>query len=217
MAVRYVPMTAVAGDLYDFANLGPSGVGMLVADVSGHGVPAALVASMVKLAFSTQVDKAHDPAQVLTGMNRSLCGQLEQGFVTAIYVVVDMERRTITVANAGHPPLMIGRSDGSIEEVHEHGLMLGFTDEASYANTEIDLRDGDLILLYTDGVTEARNAAGEFFDGERVQRWLRSAGSDDVRQFADGALRDLNHWCGQASFDDDVTFVAARFTASARR
>jgi len=75
--------------------------------------------------------------------------------------------------------------------------------------------NGDLILLYTDGVTEAQNAAGEFFDSERVRRWLTSADGTDVARFTETALRDLNQWCGHATFDDDVTFVVARFTARA--
>ncbi len=96
VAVQYLPMTAVAGDLYDFVQLGPSRLGILVADVCGHGVPAAIVASMVKMAFSAQADHAHDPAHVLSIMNRALSRQLEQGFVTAIYAVVDTDRGTIT-------------------------------------------------------------------------------------------------------------------------
>jgi phosphoserine phosphatase RsbU/P len=214
-AVRFVPMSAVAGDLYDFVELGPSKIGILVADVSGHGIPAALVASMVKLAFSAQADHADDPARVLSAINRALCHQLDHGFVTAIYVVVDVEDSMIRVANAGHPPLFIGSSSRGVVDVHEHGLMLGFMPDASYKNVEIELQDGDRILLYTDGVIEAQNAAGEFFDGERVGRWLTSdhAGNDVVR-LGDVALADLNRWRGHLPFEDDVTFVIAHFTAS---
>jgi phosphoserine phosphatase RsbU/P len=213
VAVRYLPMTAVAGDLYDFVELGPSRIGILVADVSGHGVPAALVASMVKLAFSMQTDHAHDPARVLTMMNQVLSRQLEQGFVTAIYAVVDTERSVVTVANAGHPPLLIGRSNRSVEGVDERGIILGFMAEASYTNTEIDVRAGDLMLLYTDGVTEARNPKGEFFDDERLRRWLTATDGRDVSRFTDRAIRDLNQWRGHAAFEDDVTFVAARLSS----
>src|SRR5262249_7863958 len=141
---------AVAGDLYDFVRLGPSRLGILVADVSGHGVPAALVASMVKLAFSTQAHQAHDPAVVLTAMNRALARQLGRSFGTAIYAVIDTDRRTITHANAGHPPPMIARVHQPIEDIGGHGMMLGFTDDATYANTETRLETGDLVFLYTD-------------------------------------------------------------------
>jgi sigma-B regulation protein RsbU (phosphoserine phosphatase) len=200
---------------YDFVDLGTSKIGILVADVSGHGIPAALVGSMVKLAFTTQGEHAHDPARVLNALNRALCRQLKQGFVTAVYGVIDLERRVMTAANAGHPWPLIGRSDGSIVEIQEHGLLLGLLPDASYVNTEIDLREGDLILLYTDGVTEAQNAKAEFFDVERVRQWLTSEHRDSAARLTEAALTDLIRWCGHSSFHDDVTFVVARVTSTA--
>ena len=210
VAVQYVPMASVAGDLYDFVELGPSRLGILIADVSGHGVPAALVASMVKLAFSTQTDQAHDPAAVLTAMNRALSRQLERSFVTAIYAVIDTDRRTITHANAGHPPLMIARANRSIEEIDEHGMMLGFTADATYTNSETRLDAGDVMFFYTDGVTEARNRAGEFLDRQHVRVWLESPPTDAAR-ITRAILDDLSRWRGSRSFEDDLTFVVARF------
>ncbi|HET7221071.1 MAG TPA: SpoIIE family protein phosphatase, partial [Vicinamibacterales bacterium] len=121
VAARYVPMSAVAGDFYDFVMPGRSQVGIMVADVSGHGVPAALVASMVKLAFSTQAEQADDPAVVLAAMNRILCRNAEGTFVTAVYAVIDTQAGTMTVANAGHPSLLIGRARGTVDEVSERG------------------------------------------------------------------------------------------------
>jgi len=209
LAVRYLPMTAVAGDLYDFAVLGPARVGILVADVSGHGIPAALVASMVKLAFSAQAEQAHDPTRVLSGMNRILCSHMENTFVTAIYAVIDSDRRTITFANAGHPPFLIGRHN-LVEESCEHGCLLGFFPEAPYANDELKLREDDCVLLYTDGVPETRNLKGEFLDSERLRNWLALAGGVDAEQLADSVLSQLRQWRGHGSFDDDVTFVVAR-------
>jgi serine phosphatase RsbU (regulator of sigma subunit) len=145
-----------------------------------------------------------------------LTRQLEHGFVTAVYAVVDTDRGTITVANAGHPPLLIGRSNGSVEGIDERGLMLGFESDASYTNSEIDLREGDRVLLYTDGVTEARNPAGEFFEDERVRRWLTAADGRDASRFTEGAFCDLRDWRGHPAFEDDVTFVVARVAATAR-
>jgi serine phosphatase RsbU (regulator of sigma subunit) len=158
------------------------------------------------------VDHAGDPARVLTAMNRVLASQLTRGFVTAVYAVFDADRRTITVANAGHPPLLVGRSDGTVEAVRDGGVMLGFASDARYGNAHVELRDGDLVLMYTDGVTEARSAAGEWFDPERVERWLTTFRDGDATGFADVALGDLNRWRGRPVFEDDVTFVAARFT-----
>jgi phosphoserine phosphatase RsbU/P len=213
LAVRYVPMTAVAGDLYDFVEPGPSQVGILVADVSGHGVPAALVASMVKLAFAAQSDSAQNPAAVLTGMNKILSRHAEGTFVTAVYAVVDTHARSITVANAGHPPLLTGRADGSVEESCERGLMLGVVDHAQYVNGVVDLRHGDCILVYTDGVPETQSPRGDFLDLERVREWLTQRNGHDAAQCAESMMRKLGDWRGGSAFEDDVTLVVARFEA----
>jgi sigma-B regulation protein RsbU (phosphoserine phosphatase) len=209
VAVRFVPMTAVAGDFYDFVELGPSCLGILVADVSGHGIPAALVASMVKVAFSAQVDHADDPAKVLAAMNQILCRHLEHAYVTAVYAVVNGDRQTVTIANAGHPPALLRRRDQTSIVEHSHGMILGFFPEAEYTNTEVDgFGPGDRLLLYSDGILEARDRTGRFYDGERVARWLSGNGHASAEQFAEAALRDLKQWTG-GGFEDDVTFVIA--------
>ena len=211
IAARYLPMTAVAGDFYDFVTLGPSKVGLLVADVSGHGVPAALVASMVKLAFAAQLDGADDPARVLGGINRILCRHVESTFVTAVYAVIDTERRTITVANAGHPPLLTGGPMDVVRESAEHGLMLGMLPDAAYTNDQLDLGSGQYVVMYTDGIPETQNPAGDFLDLDRVRSWLTSGGSQTAARFADDVLHNLRRWRGGDAFDDDVTLVVARF------
>jgi sigma-B regulation protein RsbU (phosphoserine phosphatase) len=212
LAVRYLPMTAVAGDLYDFAVLGPARVGVLVADVAGHGVPAALVASMVKVAFTSQAIQADDPAAVLTGMNKTLCVHLEASFVTAIYAVIDGE--TIVYANAGHPSLLVGRIDGRVDSAGERGCMLGVFADATYANGHVDVGAGDQILMFTDGVPEAQNVLGEFVDDDRVREWLASSRGETASTVADSLLQRLRSWRGVAAFDDDVTFVVARIVGS---
>jgi serine phosphatase RsbU (regulator of sigma subunit) len=213
IAVRFVPMTAVAGDIYDFVQLGPSCLGILVADVSGHGIPAALVASMVKVAFSAQADHADDPARVLASMNQILCRHLEHAYVTAVYAVVNTDRQTITIANAGHPPALLRRRDETSPVEHEHGVMLGFFPDAVYTSTEVaPFAPGDRLLLYSDGVLEARNRAGEFFDGDRVARWLSGVEDTTAEQSAEAALGQLTQWTG-GGFDDDVTFVICQRSA----
>jgi len=208
VAVRYRPMTAVAGDLFDFVALGPSRLGVLVADVAGHGVPAALVASMVKLSFASNADKAEDPAALITAMNQMLCRHVQRTFVTAIYAIVDASRRTVTLANAGHPSPLVGRADGSVTASEERGIVLGFLEQAPYANVELSLGPCDRLLLFTDGVPEAQNARGEFFDADRMHRWFARDG--DAASTSDAALADLRQWRGAEGFDDDVTLVVVR-------
>jgi phosphoserine phosphatase RsbU/P len=211
LAVRYLPMTAVAGDLYDFAVLGATRVGVLIADVAGHGVPAALVASMVKVAFTSQSAHADDPAAVLTGMNKMLCGHLEGSFVTAIYAVIDSQ--TIVYANAGHPSFLVGRPDGHVDSAGERGCMLGVFPDAIYMNGHVDVGSGDQILMFTDGVAEAQNVLGEFVDDDRVREWLTASRGENASIVADSILRQLRRWRGVAAFDDDVTFVVVQIAS----
>lgn len=209
LAARYIPLTAVAGDLYDFVQIAPSRVGILVADVSGHGVPAALVASMVKLAFTTQSEHAADPARVLGAMNRILCRNARGTFVTAVYAVIDTDRGTVAVANAGHPALLIARKDRTVQPGIERGFMLGLAPDAAYAVEEWPVAEGDRVLLYTDGMTEALNPAGEFLDEERLASWMFTADGASADGVADALLSRLKSWRSAPTYDDDVSFVVA--------
>ncbi len=108
LAAHYVPMASVAGDFYDFARIDQKRLGILVADVSGHGVPASLISAMVKIAFVSQLPLSSDPARVLAGINQVLCGKLESDFVTAGYLFINTEKQSATYAGAGHPPFSCG-------------------------------------------------------------------------------------------------------------
>jgi sigma-B regulation protein RsbU (phosphoserine phosphatase) len=175
IAARYVPMSAVAGDFYDFLYVDEKRVGILVADVTGHGVPAALIASMLKVAFAGQAAHAHDPVRVLSGLNGALCGKFEEHFVTAAYLFVDLEKSLLHYSAAGHPPLMLAsRAAGNVREIEKNGLMLGMFPETAYSSVEIRVDPGDRCLLYTDGLFEAKNAAQEEFGKARCKEFLEA-------------------------------------------
>jgi phosphoserine phosphatase RsbU/P len=140
IAARYAPMSAVAGDFYDFLPVDSARVGILVADVSGHGVPAALIASMLKVAFAGQAEHAADPARVLTGLNRALCGKFEDHFVTAAYLFVDTENKVARYAGAGHPPLLL--ANRVVDEAAETKVRMGVMGEAAEINVHGPIRGG---------------------------------------------------------------------------
>lgn len=141
ISARYIPMTSVAGDFYDFIPIDEKRIGILVADVSGHGMPAALISSMLKIALAGQSEHALEPARVLDGLNHSLCGKFQGHFVTAVYVVVDTEKQSILYAGAGHPPLILmDHSAGEARHYVENGLFLGSFPEATYTAIEIPLK-----------------------------------------------------------------------------
>ena len=212
IAARYVPMTVVAGDFYDFIVVDEKRIGILVADVSGHGMPAALIASMLKIALSAQGAHAADPAQVLSGLNQALCGKFQHHYVTAAYLFVDMQKRTLTYAGAGHPPLLLrdGTSKG-VRDVVENGLFLGRFPFATYSSVELPLRAGDRALLYTDGIPETTNPAGVQFGTDCLKQFLAAEQSTSADHFAGQLLDELSLWAGRGpgeDLDDDITMVA---------
>jgi hypothetical protein len=218
LVAHYVPMASVAGDFYDFARVDEKRLGILVADVSGHGVPASLISSMVKIAFSSQLPHAGDPARVLAGINQVLCGKLESDFVTAGYLYIDTEKQGVTYAGAGHPPLFLWRgSEQKIYAYREKGIILGQFEEAQYQNIDLNLKSGDRFILYTDGIIEATNAACEFFGWDLFKEFISSHASLSAGQFADDLIQRVTGWSGkdsQETLDDDITLVVADFENS---
>jgi sigma-B regulation protein RsbU (phosphoserine phosphatase) len=208
IAVRYTPMTAVAGDFYDFLTPSGGAVGVLVADVTGHGVPAALVASMVKVAISSEADHAADPAHVISALNQVLCRQVQGQLTTAGYLFLDVEKRTALYAAAGHPPLLLWRKAGrTLREFRENGLLMGVRPTEKYTNAPIELQPGDRLLLYTDGIPEASNSAEELFGEERFAEFIAAHGNMPADAFAGALLERLAAWSGGGTKTDDITLV----------
>jgi len=214
IAARYLPMTAVAGDFYDFIVVDQKHLGILVADVSGHGMPAALIASMLKIAFAAQVDHASDPARVLHGLNQALCGKFQHHYVTAAYAFVDVDKHILTYAGAGHPPLLLwGTSFDGVRDISENGLFLGKFEFATYSSVQVSLAPGDWGLLYTDGIPETADANDVEFGTERFREFVAAERNISVDQFADRLLSELSVWSGRRQgqdLNDDVTMVAFR-------
>jgi sigma-B regulation protein RsbU (phosphoserine phosphatase) len=212
VAARYVPMTSVAGDFYDFIVADEKQAGLLIADVSGHGVPAALIASMVKLAATSQRDNAANPSALLAGMNAALFGNTQSQFVTAAYVHLDSETGEFRYSAAGHPPMLLLRK-GKITEIEENGLMLAAFDLAQYSNASHQLEAGDRLLLYTDGIVEAANATGEFLGQDALSVLLQRTAALQPSEAADKIIASVQQW--SATQDDDLTVLVCDYQAAA--
>jgi hypothetical protein len=219
IAARYLPMSAVAGDFYDFLVLEGNQLGILIADVTGHGVPAALIASMLKVAFAGQISHAQVPARVIAGLNQALCGKFEDHFVTAAYLYVDLDTKILRYAGAGHPPLLFrSHSNGGAQAIEQNGLFLGMFPEAEYSSIEIPVRAGDRCLLYTDGLPESKSTTGEEFGIVRCTKFLESNPSLNATALADELLIEIARGSARAtgaSQDDDMTLVVLDFPATA--
>jgi len=211
IAARYRPMSAVAGDFYDFIEIGSDRLGVLVADVTGHGVPAALIASMVKVALASQQHCADRPSAVLAGINRALCGRLAGRYVTAAYLFVDLQSGTIRYAAAGHPPMLHVAGANGVRRIEQNGVLLGFVEDAVYSDMEQRLGGNDRFVLYTDGLIEAANRDDDLFGIERVERALATASMLTTDAAADAVVAARDAWSGLPPADD-LTVVVVDWT-----
>jgi sigma-B regulation protein RsbU (phosphoserine phosphatase) len=218
ITARYLPMSSVAGDFYDFIVVDEKHVGILVADVSGHGLPAALIASMLQVVLAAQFAHASDPGRVLAGLDQALRGKFQHHFVTAVYVFVDIEKKSMSYAGAGHPPILLWRtSTQSASEVVENGLPLGLLPDASYSVRQIQVEPGDKAVLYTDGILETESPSEQEFGIDLFKGFLQSNHILRADLFADSLLDELSSWSehpkGQGQ-RDDITFLTIDFTAT---
>lgn len=211
VAAKYLPMTSVAGDLYDFLIADDNRAGLFIADVSGHGVPAALIASMVKMAATSQRTHAADPAALLQGMNSALCGNTQGQYVTAAYVYLDAAASALHYSAAGHPAMLLLRN-GAVTEISENGMLLAAIDSATYESKSLPLKSGDRLLLYTDGIIEARNSAGQLFGEESLSSALKDTMNLNPSEAVDHLLASVQRW--EKAQDDDLTVLICDFLGS---
>jgi len=209
IAASYQPMTAVAGDFYQFVRSDNHHLGILVADVSGHGIPAALISSMIKVAMQSVALQAADPAQVLAGLNRILWSEAHGQFVSAAYVWIDTENHNALYSAAGHPPLLCWRNARSeMQRIESNGLLFGVQPDSAYPVCSVQLEPSDRFMLYTDGVTETENAEGEAFGDRQLERVLCVNRLQPASELSRQVLSELQKWRASAvSQQDDITLI----------
>jgi sigma-B regulation protein RsbU (phosphoserine phosphatase) len=207
IAAAYRPMTAVAGDFYEFIPVDEKRVGFLVADVAGHGVPAALIASMIKVAMQSVMTCADQPREVLRGLNRILYGLLRDRLVTAAYLWLDTGSCKALYSAAGHPPLLRWR-EGKLERIGNNGLLFGVIPEADYPVCDLSIHSGDRLLLYTDGVIEPQNERGDFFGDWKLEQVLRDNQSRPPAELSEQLLSEIRVWQSTSvAQQDDITLI----------
>jgi sigma-B regulation protein RsbU (phosphoserine phosphatase) len=209
IAATYRPMSAVAGDFYQFLEVDKHRMGILVADVSGHGVPAALIASMIKVAMQSAVSSASSPSEVLGHLNRILTPELKGRLTSAAYLWVDTEVGYARYSAAGHPPLLHWKAaEGELHPVECNGLLFGVASGCAYPEFELRLDCGDRLLLYTDGLIEPENARGESFGDRELEHVVKASQALVAPELADRLLGALSKWQpGSAAQQDDITLL----------
>jgi sigma-B regulation protein RsbU (phosphoserine phosphatase) len=208
-AARYVPLAAVAGDFYDIVAFDGRVLAVFVADVSGHGVPAALIASMVKVAFTAEVHETDDPGAILQRINTTLCGMFERSYVTAACAVLKPDAGILSYALAGHPPpLLLPSPDEEVVLLDERGLFLGIVPSATYTTATVPIGVGARLILYTDGVTETSDRNGDLFGMGRLSAFAASERHRPPGSFADALMASLQRFANATALPhDDVTLL----------
>jgi len=213
IAIHYVPSARAGGDYYDFFPLTGDRTGFLIADVSGHGSPAAVVMAMLRVLLHTATAPLEPPERVLAGINARIREfTLREQFVTACYSVLDATSASITYALAGHnPPLLVRARTGAIEMFENpSGLPLGAFEGTVFTACTAQLEPGDTALFYTDGLTEAMNARGEMFGEERMRELLLRHRCESAERIRDVLLRAMHAHEAGAAQADDVTLIVVR-------
>ena len=214
-AGRCIPAGAVGGDYFGYFPRGGGGVDSLIGDVSGHGVGAALIMAEARTMFMAERLAAPSAAELLKKLNDLLHDDLECAglFITACCAIFDAPTRTLSYANAGHPPpLLLRESAEKCTRLDADGMLLGIEKDVTFADMKVKLAMGDIVVFYTDGITETQNPAGEMFGVGRLGDAVAAHRSDDPEAMVANVLGTLERFGGSGEHEDDLTLVVMKLT-----
>lgn len=206
LASFYRPMDKVGGDLYDFIKMVDGSLGIFVGDVSGHGIPAALLASAVKMTLEAFGTRTYSPAELLKFMNESLYGRTADNFLSCSCGLILPDHRQVIYAQGGHPPAILIR-DGEVHWHEAQGTWLGITPEVSFEEHVIDIQKGDRLILYTDGIVEAMNPGEEMFGEERLAQSCLRYNRDPLKEQLENIVEEVFEFQGTGAVADDITLI----------
>ncbi len=210
----YQPARSVGGDFYDFLELpgDPVRLGLVIADVSGHGVPAALFMALSRTIIRTVGLAGRGPASALTRSNELVLKDSQaEMFLTAVYAILELETDRLIYANAGHNrPLWYHAATGAVTELGVRGILLGAFEEIELHEERLDLADGDALVFYTDGVTEAQSPDGEMFGEARLRDVVAANGGASAEDLLAAVVAAVTEFAGEREWGDDVTGVVVK-------
>jgi sigma-B regulation protein RsbU (phosphoserine phosphatase) len=212
VTARVVPAESVGGDFYQLFRLGEQGVGIMIGDVSGHGYRAALIMALAMSASAIHAQNSAGPAQMLTALLGSLREELEttEMFISVFYAEVDAVKEKLSYANTGHPHAFVVREDGTITRLSAESPPLGMTDEAPNASSVPWKKGSDLLVLFTDGISDARNTADERLGEERVLQIVAANRTLPTPQILEAVFTMLRGHITNVRIRDDLTLVVLR-------
>ncbi|MBI3739985.1 MAG: SpoIIE family protein phosphatase [Chloroflexi bacterium] len=211
-AARWQPAREVSGDFYDFIPVTDTQLGIVIADVSDKGMPAALFMSLTRAIMRASATPQCSPAQSIAQANRLISADASDGmFVTLFYALIDSVNQQFVYVNAGHnPPLLYRANENALSELARTGIAAGISDAQLYQERAIEMRAGDFVVMYTDGITEAENSAGEQFGDARLRRVVEENCGAHAAQIVAELEKTLSEFVGDAAPMDDVTVVVVK-------
>jgi phosphoserine phosphatase RsbU/P len=211
-----LPAHAVGGDFYDYFSLQESRLGVVIGDVSGKGVPAALLMAVTRTLLRACAQRGAAPGSCLEEVNRLLLRDTSsERFVTLFYAVLDAQRGELSYANGGHNPPLLLRANGTVEELPKGGLVVGIVPGATYETRSVPFHPGDQLFLYTDGISEAMNARREQFSSPRLLDVLSQSSGVSPEELVRRVVDAVRHFTAGAAQSDDLTALAVLHRESA--
>jgi serine phosphatase RsbU (regulator of sigma subunit) len=219
IASAYEAAREVGGDFYDAFLIGGEGdrLGIVVADVTGKGIAAALLMADTRALIHAAADHSTDPADSLARVNRILVHERGSGlFVTVAHGLIHGPSGSLTIASAGHDPVHILRADGTLTVIEPSGRLIGMVDDIGLTSTRLVIEPGDTFVGHTDGVTEARSPDGSFYGEDRFRALLATLAGRSAREIVDAVTADVADFRGDAEPSDDLTLLVVRRDALGR-
>jgi len=214
LAAISLPASQVGGDFYDFIPVGRDKLGIVIADVSGKGVPAALFMALSRAIVRANAEGEPTVSEIIRRANRTISQEAKLGmFVTMFYGVLDTRQGVLSYVNAGHnPPFLYSQTSGDIHMLRARGVALGVLDGASFEQREIALKKGDIVVFYTDGITEAMNDSEELYGNERLTGLVAGSAGLPAREIAGKIKDDVFAFAQDRPQHDDFTLVVMKAT-----
>jgi serine phosphatase RsbU (regulator of sigma subunit) len=208
---RTAPLKGVGGDYYDFLQLGPDRVGIVIADVAGKGLPAAMLMPAVRIALRSIVQRADEPTVIVSELGHSIYRATEpENYATLFFAAIDLDSGRLECVNAGHLPALLVSPDGAVRWLGAGGPPVGLLADAQYTSEVATLDPGGNLVLYTDGVTESQDAAGEEYGVERFAELVAGLAGHRSDEIVNAIRRELLAWVDGGRLADDATAIAIR-------
>lgn len=216
MSALCQPAYETGGDYYDFVRLDDHRVGVAIGDVSGKGIQAAFYMTFIKGILHSLCHETDSPAELLKKTNRLFFDNAQKGtFISLVYGIIDTRQQTFTFSRAGHNPVLHMGRTGTVQELQPGGLGIGLTRENSFDDNireiRLDLEEGDILMLYTDGIVEALNEKRQFYGTSRLHERLRKMKEEPSGQIVKGLFEDVDGFIGNAAQHDDMTILLIRY------